>query len=294
MVRSSDGSNIFTDLNVENDVEYDYQVTAIDRQNPPNESAATSSVSATPTSSAAPTTPTELARSGDYLAPTFAFANASPFNSGATLTYTIQVSSESDFSNVTASVSGLAEGAGDAGTGQTAWTIDRDLVDGATYYWRVRAVEEDLIGEFSESEEFAAIDPTALAGDFNGDGTVTLDDFFLFVDVFDQPAEGDAAKFDLDGNNQVGLSDFFIFVDNFGKTVAGKRFAAFIVVSSIETPCTLMPSRRTWAVFQSVVCLCSGTTKCTHGSSSEKRRSVSEFSLSTSGRLATSPCKPRH
>ena len=225
LLASGQQKNIFTDLNVENDVEYDYQVTAIDRQNPPNESAATSSVSATPTSSAAPTTPTELARSGDYLAPTFAFANASPFNSGATLTYTIQVSSESDFSNVTASVSGLAEGAGDAGTGQTAWTIDRDLVDGATYYWRVRAVEEDLIGEFSESEEFAAIDPTALAGDFNGDGTVTLDDFFLFVDVFDQPAEGDAAKFDLDGNNQVGLSDFFIFVDNFGKTVAGKRFA---------------------------------------------------------------------
>ena len=216
---------IFTDLNVENDVEYDYQLTAIDRQNPPNESAATSPVSATPTSSAAPTTPTELSRSGDYLTPTFAFANASSFNTGATLTYTIQISSESDFSNVTTSVSGLAEDAGDAGTGQTAWTIDRDLVEGSTYYWRVRAVEGDLIGEFSESDAFAAIDPTALAGDFNGDGAVNFDDFFQFVDVFGQPAEGDAAKFDLDGGGTVDFNDFFQFVDNFGKSLTGKRFA---------------------------------------------------------------------
>ena len=225
LLASGEQKTTFTDLNVENDVEYDYQISAIDRQNPPNESAASTSASATPTTSSAPTTPTELSRSGDFIAPTFAFANASPVNTGATLTYTIQVSTESDFSNVTASVSGLEEDAGDAGTGQTAWTIDRYLADGATYYWRVRAVEGSLTGDFSASEEFLAIDPTALAGDFNGDGAVTFDDFFLFVDFFGQPAEGDAAAYDLDGGGTVDFNDFFTFVDNFGKTAAGKRWA---------------------------------------------------------------------
>ena len=226
LLASGQQKTTFTDLNVGNDTTYDYHITAIDRQNPPNESAASSSASATPTTSAAPTTPTELSRSGDFLTPTFAFANASPFSAGSTLTYTIQVSTESDFSNVTASISGLAEDSGDAGTGQTAWTIDRDLVEGTTYFWRVRAVEGSLSGEFSESEEFVAFDPSALAGDFNGDGAVTFDDFFLFVDFFGQPAEGDAVAYDLDGGGTVDFNDFFTFVDNFGKTASGKRWAA--------------------------------------------------------------------
>jgi len=225
LIGSGVRDNNFVDPNATNETAYDYQVTAIDRQNPPNESAASTAVSATPTSSAAPTTPIELGRSGDFLAPTFTFANASPFHAGATLTYTIQVSTQADFSNVTASVSGLAQGAGDVGAGQTAWTIDRKLSAGATYFWRVRAVEGSLVGEFSAPEEFAVIAAGALAGDFNGDGSVLLDDFFLFVDFFGSTADDLAKPFDLDGNGQVGLSDFFVFADNFGKTAAGKRFA---------------------------------------------------------------------
>lgn len=216
----------FTDLNAGNDTTYQYYITAIDRQTPSNESAPSDTVSATPTSSSAPSAPSELGRSGDYLTPNFFFTNASPFQSGATLTYTIQVSSESDFSNVTASVSDLAEGSGNIGTGQTGWTIDRDLEEGTTYYWRVRAVEGSLTGPFSDSEQFSAIDPSSLAGDFNGDGAVTFDDFFLFVDFFGQPATGDAVAYDLDGGGTVDFNDFFTFVDNFGKTVSGKRWAA--------------------------------------------------------------------
>ncbi len=216
----------FTDLNAANDTTYQYYITASDRQNPPNESAASATVSATPTSSSAPSVPSELGRSGDFLAPTFFFTNASPFNDGATLTYTIQVSTETDFSTVTASVSGITEGAGDIGTGQTGSAIDRDLEEGETYYWRVRAVEGSLIGPFSDAEEFVAIDPSALAGDFNGDGGVTFDDFFLFVDFFGLDATGDAVAYDLDGGGKVDFNDFFIFVDNFGKTLTGKRWAA--------------------------------------------------------------------
>ncbi len=229
LLASGQQKTAFTDLNVENDESYEYRITAIDRQNPPNESEASASVSTTPTSSAGPTTPTELSHTGDYLMPTLLFANSSPFNAIATVTYTIQVSTQTDFSDVTASVSGLAEGSGDVGTGQTGWTIDRQLEEGETYYWRVRAVETiyyDLIGAYSETEELVAIDPSSLAGDFNGDGAVTFDDFFLFVDYFGQPAEGEAEKFDLDGGGTVDFNDFFTFVDNFGKSVASKRWAA--------------------------------------------------------------------
>ena len=161
---------------------------------------------------------------GEGLSPTLVFANARSFNAGATLTYTIQVSTQVDFSNATASVSGLAEGAGDVGTGQTAWTIDRKLGEGVTYYWRVRAVEGSLIGAFSAADEFAVVD-VSLPGDFNGDGRVLFDDFFLFVDFFGSTADGAAAPFDLDGDGRVNFGDFFAFVDNFGKSAAGKRWA---------------------------------------------------------------------
>jgi len=215
----------YTDPGLTNGTTYEYQITAVDRED--NESDPSASVSVTPATSAAPSTPTELAAEGDdYLQPTLVFANATPVTGGATLTYTIQMSTESDFSDVTASISGLVEGSGDVGSGRTGWTIDRELEEGQAYYWRVRAVEGSLIGEFSDYEEFVAREPSALPGDFNGDNAVTFDDFFLFVDFFGQPATGDAAVYDLDSGGSVDFNDFFIFVDNFGQTAAGKLWAA--------------------------------------------------------------------
>jgi hypothetical protein len=218
----------FTDLVVVNETTYEYQITAIDRQNPPNESDPTAAVEAMPTSSAAPTTPANLTRAGDnYLRPTFIFTNATPFVAEAILTYTIQVSTEEDFGNVTASISGLAEGSGETDPGQTAWaTIDRDLTENQTYYWRVRAVEGDLTGPYSDAEQFVARAPVVLQGDFNGDNAVTFDDFFLFVDAFGKEATGDFVIYDLSGNGMVDFDDFFLFVDNFGKSVPGKLWSA--------------------------------------------------------------------
>ena len=71
-------------------------------------------------------------------------------------------------------------------------------------------------GEFSDADQFVAVDPSSLPGDFNGDGSVTFDDFFLFVDFFGQKAEGDAVAYDLDGGGSVDFNDFFSFADNFG------------------------------------------------------------------------------
>ncbi|MBI2504721.1 MAG: fibronectin type III domain-containing protein [Candidatus Latescibacteria bacterium] len=214
----------YTDQGLSNGTAYEYRLSATDRNPIPNESALSTAVSVTPTASAAPSAPTGLTRQGEILQPTLVFANATPVRAGATLTYTLQVSTQSDFSDVTSSTSGLAESSGDAGTGRTAWTLPRTLEDGQTYYWKVRAVEGVLAGPYSETQQFTA--QASLAGDFDGDNSVTFDDFFLFVDVFGQTTTSSNSKFDLDEGGTIDFSDFFLFVDNFGKSISAKRWAA--------------------------------------------------------------------
>ena len=54
--------------------------------------------------------------------------------------------------------------------------------------------------------------------DFDGDGEVGFDDFFLFADAFG----GSDERFDLDGNGAVDLADFFLFADHFGQPARAK------------------------------------------------------------------------
>ena len=58
----------------------------------------------------------------------------------------------------------------------------------------------------------------AATSDFDGDGTVNIADFLLFVGQFgfSQDDAGYEARFDLDGDGVIGIGDFLIFVDNFG------------------------------------------------------------------------------
>ena len=53
----------------------------------------------------------------------------------------------------------------------------------------------------------------ARRADFDGDGRVDFDDFFLFAGAFGSPE----ARFDLDGSGGVDFSDFFLFAAVFGK-----------------------------------------------------------------------------
>ena len=56
--------------------------------------------------------------------------------------------------------------------------------------------------------------------DFDGDGTVGISNFLLFVAQFGA-SQGDAgygARFDLDGDGAVGFSDFLIFAGSFGQS----------------------------------------------------------------------------
>lgn len=66
---------------------------------------------------------------------------------------------------------------------------------------------------------------TLLKADFNGDGAVNFDDFFMFAEGFGM-RQGDAkfnAKFDLDGNGAVNFDDFFLFAADFGKTASPQK-----------------------------------------------------------------------
>ena len=57
--------------------------------------------------------------------------------------------------------------------------------------------------------------------DFDGNGTVDIPDFLIFVDLFGSK-EGEEkydAKYDLDGDGEIGIPDFLIFIDSFGKEV---------------------------------------------------------------------------
>ena len=57
---------------------------------------------------------------------------------------------------------------------------------------------------------------SASSADFDGNGAVDFQDFFLFADAFGQEAGGELAKFDLDGSGAVDFQDFFLFADQFG------------------------------------------------------------------------------
>ena len=58
-----------------------------------------------------------------------------------------------------------------------------------------------------------ADDVAQAASDFDGDGVVGFEDFFLFSGAFG----GRDARFDLDKSGAVGFEDFFLFAADFGK-----------------------------------------------------------------------------
>ncbi len=57
--------------------------------------------------------------------------------------------------------------------------------------------------------------------DFDGDGEVGFDDFFLFAEAFG----GSDPRFDLDASGSVDFADFFLFAENFGQPARAKLMA---------------------------------------------------------------------
>jgi hypothetical protein len=61
----------------------------------------------------------------------------------------------------------------------------------------------------------------AVAGDFDGSGTVDFSDFLEFAGAFGQSAAGDNARFDLDGSGgSIAFGDFLVFAAAFGQSSA--------------------------------------------------------------------------
>ena len=170
-----------------------------------------------------------------HLTPTFVVKNAtSP--GGIPLTYTFQVSTQEDFSDLVDSATEVPDGNESAGAGLTAWTVTVELTDGATYYLRVRANDGAFDGPFMTAQEIE-VDATPIVrlGDFNNDFVVDLDDFFQFAVEFGKDAIGEKAVLDLSGNGKVDLDDFFTFAGLFGTEYENPGGSKPAVASSIRT-----------------------------------------------------------
>ena len=63
------------------------------------------------------------------------------------------------------------------------------------------------------------LDPSALAGDFNGDGVLDLADFEILTSNFNQP--GDATTGDMNFSRTVDLRDFILFRESFNEAGGG-------------------------------------------------------------------------
>ncbi len=199
------------------EVVYRYSVTAFDGSG--NEGERSAEVLLTPSEGNAPSAPVFRTIRGDVLMPTFVVENASGAE-GRDLSYTFHVSVREDFADVVAAAAGIMEGNESEEGGLTAWTIPRELTEGATYFLRVRA-NDGFDGPFMPVHRFLASD-VALArelrpGDFDGSFKVDFEDFFLFAAAFGQSGTGENAVFDLSVDNKIDFEDFFVFASVFGK-----------------------------------------------------------------------------
>ena len=153
----------FLDESAANDQTHTYTIQAVTTV---GKSSSASTTQAAPGISKTPTAPTIGAPSPAEtvsLAPTLIVNNATPVSGDAaraTLRYAFQVSSESDFSTLTAAMADLPSG--DAGN-PTHWQVTDTgrpgvaiLENGTTYWWRARASDSEFNGAWSSAGTFIA------------------------------------------------------------------------------------------------------------------------------------------
>ena len=108
----------------------------------------------------------------------------------------------------------------DLETGMLSYTVEAPLQAGPH---TVRITAGDNAD--NTADVAATFTVLSLAGDFNGDGQVSLGDFSLFVRTYGL-SEGHKdfnLLYDLDGNGRIGLGDFSIFVRNYGKRIGSDK-----------------------------------------------------------------------
>ncbi|HCR16673.1 MAG TPA: hypothetical protein DIU35_04245 [Candidatus Latescibacteria bacterium] len=235
-VATVDASTSYLDGNVENGIEYSYRVVSLGSQQLQGD-ASEASDAVTPGADQGPAAPTFGFVQGSGISPTLVINNSS---AAGTLTYTFQLSSTNDFTDALVLNSGVASSAGTGSgdpSGVTAFTVDRTLDDGATYYYKFIANDgtfdsASLTGNFTASAsalEFPA--------DITGDGQVNLADFIQFVQSFGKKSTDDGFKAlaDITGDDQVNLADFIQFVQRFGRKYvqgnSGSKLAAPVTLA---------------------------------------------------------------
>jgi len=209
----------YLDEGLVNGRRYRYRVTALDRQSPPNESAPSLVVSARPDAGAVGDAPeiAGLEAGASAERPIVLIDNALPLDEATELRYTVQVSTQRDFSTIVDRGGDIAEGL----SGVTRWRVSRDLHPRSRYWFRARAFDGRFESPWSRARALRPLtaQPALSSEDFDGDGEVGLGDFFLFSSGF-----GSAdAVLDLDGGGVVDAADLQRFTAGFGRSVAGKR-----------------------------------------------------------------------
>ena len=209
----------YLDEGLQNGRAYRYRIAAFDRQNPPNESAPTSIVAATPNVGAVGDAP-EIAGLEEGAAPerpVVLINNALPLDAGIELSYTVQVSTARDFSTIVDRGGNIAESL----SGVTRWRVTRDLAPRSNYWFRARAFDGRFESPWSPARALRPrnAQPALTSEDFDGDGVVGFVDFFLFASGYGSTD----AVLDLDRGGAVDGADLRQFARSFGRTVPGKR-----------------------------------------------------------------------
>ena len=208
----------FLDENLEEGVLYRYRVSAVDQENPPNESLLSEITEGTPKEANVPGAPEILGLEQGATAgrPILVIQNAVPVAAEDVLTYTVQVSTQSSFRDIVTRGGNITEGFG----GMTRWRVSKSLIPTARYWWRARASHGPFDGRWSRPVRLRpnqAVVPLT-SEDFDGDGAVSFSDFFILANGF---GSGDPIL-DLDRDGTVGRGDLNQLKQKFGTQVASK------------------------------------------------------------------------
>ena len=159
-------------------------MTASDAQYPANESPKSIEVSVVPDATVLGNPPTifGLEMGVGETHPIVVLSNSIGRSDETNITYTVQISTEEDFSTIVDREGGIEENA----SGLTRWRVSRSLDPETSYWYRVRSNDGRFDGVWSEAVSLKAIDAEQIQinEDFDGDGLVSFKDFFGFSSCF--------------------------------------------------------------------------------------------------------------
>ena len=208
----------YVDATVENGLAYQYRITSLGAQQAKG-TASEASAEVTPAADQGPDAPTLSLIQGSQLTPTFVVDNPTD----ASLSFTFHLSSDADFSDALAVDAGVQQGDGlgpaDSGLNATAWTVNRTLTNGSTYYYRIKASDGTFDSPYTTDSFTVDTSKPDYPGDFTGDYSVNFVDFLEILKTYSKASGDDGynATADLTNDGQVNFLDFLQFLKVFSK-----------------------------------------------------------------------------